>query len=76
VFAIRKTAGQNDGVTIREVLRLVPDEFDRLVQDIAERIKRVVVAIRAGKDYDSEFHRVGSPRGIRGKLILTQTGKR
>src|SRR5260221_471936 len=73
IVAVGEAAGQDDGVAIREVLRLVPDEFDGLVQDAAERVKRVVIAIRAGKDYDSELHRVGSPRGIRGNPILAQT---
>jgi len=49
---------------------LVPNEFDGLVQDVADGVKRVVVAIRAGKNYDSEFHRVGSPWSIRGNFIL------
>jgi len=73
IVAVGEAAGQDDGVAIRKVLRLVPDEFDGFVQDAAERVKRVVIAIRAGKDYDSELHRVGSPRSIRGKTILAQT---
>jgi hypothetical protein len=46
------------------------------VQNVAERVKRVVIAIRAGKDYDSEFHRVGSPRGHSGKDYFNTVGKR
>ena len=75
IVAVGEATGQDNGVAIREVLRLVPDEFDGFVQDAAERVKRVVIAIRAGKDYDSKLHRVGSPRSIRGKIILAQTGK-
>src|SRR5207302_10999364 len=76
IVAVRETAGQDDGVAIRKVLRLVPDEFDGFVQDAAKRVKRVVIAIRAGKDYDSKLHRVGSPKSIRGKIILTHDGEK
>jgi len=57
---------------MREVLRLVPDEFDGFVQDISYGVKRVVVAIGPRKDDDSEFHRVLAPYGIRGTPILAQ----
>jgi len=69
IVAVGKAAGQDDGVAIREVLRLVPDEFDGFVQDAAERVKRVVIAIRAGKDYDSKLHRVGLPEAFGERLF-------
>jgi len=71
IVAVGKAAGQDDGVAIRQVLRLVPDKLDGLVQDVADGVKRVVIAIRAGKNDDSEFHRVGSPRSIQGNSILS-----
>jgi hypothetical protein len=40
---------------------LVPDEFDGLVQDIADGVERVVVAIGPGKNNDSELHCVLAP---------------
>src|SRR5713226_1003515 len=64
IIAVREAARQNDGVAIREVLRLVPDKFDGLFQDVPEGIKRVVVAIGPGEDDDSKFHVVVTPWGI------------
>jgi hypothetical protein len=43
------------------------------VQDISDGVKRVVITIRSGKDYDSEFHCVLAPCGIRGSFILAQS---
>src|SRR5882724_9442909 len=61
---------QNNGVAIGQILRLVPDELDRLFQNVADGVKSVVIAIRSGKNDDSEFHRVVTPWSIRGILIL------
>src|SRR5690348_8652174 len=67
IISIGKTAGKDECVGIGEILRLVPDEFDRLLEYVAESVEGVVIAIRAGKDDHSKFHRVGSPSRI-GKL--------
>jgi len=42
-------------------LRLVPDEFDRSLQNIADGVKRVMIAIGSGKNDDSKFHAVAAP---------------
>jgi hypothetical protein len=39
----------------------MPEEFDLLAKDCADGVVGVVVTIRAGKHYDTEFHRVESP---------------
>jgi hypothetical protein len=51
---------------------LVPDEFNGLFEDVADGVKRVVVAIGPGKNYDSKFHVVAAPCGIAGTPILAQ----
>jgi hypothetical protein len=56
VIAISKTAWQDNGVTICEILRLMPNEFNGLVQNVPDGVKRVVVAIGPGENDDSEFH--------------------
>src|SRR5882724_10875367 len=61
---------QNNDVAIGQILRLVPDELDRLFQNVADGVKSVVIAIRSGKNDNSEFHRVVTPWSIRGILIL------
>src|SRR5260370_28498899 len=45
IVAIRKSAGQNDGIAIREILGLMPDKFDGLLQDVPDAVKSVMVAI-------------------------------
>ena len=40
------------------------------MKNVSDRVKSVVVAIRARKDDDSEFHCVVAPSGIGGTLIL------
>src|SRR5215471_4439184 len=39
----------------------MPDEFHRLVQDVADGMERVVIAVRSGKHNDSEFHCLTPP---------------
>jgi len=62
IVAVGKAAGEDDGVAAVEVFRLVPDEFDGLLEDVADGVEGVVVAVGPGKDYDSEFH--GHLRGV------------
>jgi len=56
--------GRIDGVAMADPCDLVPDELDRLFQNVADGVKSVVIAIRSGKNDDSEFHRV-TPWSIR-----------
>jgi hypothetical protein len=69
---MRETAGQDDGVAIREIFGLVPNEFDRFLEDIADGVKRVVVAIGPGENDDSKFHVVAAPCSVAGTPILAQ----
>jgi hypothetical protein len=73
IIAVGKSAGQDDGVAIRKVLRLVPDEFDRPPQNVADGVKRVMIAIGPGKNNDSKFHAVAAPNSIAGTSILAHT---
>ena len=72
IIPVGKSAGQNDGIASGKTFRLVPDEFHRLVDYISDSVKRVVIAIGPGKDYDSEFHAAVAPCGILGSSILPQ----
>src|ERR1700730_2202387 len=50
----------------------MPDELNRLLENIAYGVERVVVAIRSRKDDDSKFHALVTPGGDVGISILTQ----
>jgi hypothetical protein len=39
-----------------QIFGLMPDEFHRLLQNIADGMERVVIAVRPGEDYDPKFH--------------------
>jgi hypothetical protein len=39
----------------------MPEEFDRLAENFAQRVPGVVIAIRARKHDHTEFHRAESP---------------
>jgi len=51
-------------------LRLVPDEFDGLLEDVSDGVIRVVIAIGPRKNDNSKFHCGGSPLLLAGTLIL------
>jgi len=51
----------------------VPDKFDGLLQDVADGVKRVVVAIGPGENDDSKFHAVPAPCVIARTPTLAQT---
>ena len=50
----------------------MPDELNRLVENTAYGVERVVVAIGSRKDDDSKFHALAAPGGGAGTFILTQ----
>jgi hypothetical protein len=58
---VGESTGENDHIAAREFVRLVPDKFDGFVQDVADGVERVVVAIGSGKDYNSKFHAASAP---------------
>jgi hypothetical protein len=51
----------------------VPDKFDALLEDVADGVKRVVVAIGPGENDDSKFHVVAAPCSVAGTPILAHT---
>src|SRR5258707_325999 len=70
IIAVGKSTGQDDSIAIRKIFGLVPDKFDRLVKDVADGVKRVVVAIGPGENDNSKFHVVPAPCAIAGASIL------
>ena len=72
IIAVGKSAGQDNDVAVREVLRLVPDECDGLLEDVSDGVKGVVVAVGRGKNNDSEFHAAAAPCCLAGTPILAQ----
>src|ERR1700735_651734 len=61
VVSEREAARQDNGIAPSEVFGLVPDKVDGLADDRAYRLTGVVIAIRTGKLYHSEFHWPVSP---------------
>ena len=56
VVAVGEAAGQDDDVGALQVGVLVPDELGVLAEHVLGGVIGVVVAVRAGKDDDAEFH--------------------
>ena len=56
VVSIRETTRENDGVKAVQVLTVMPDKICLLPEIASDGVVRVVIAIRAGKHYDSELH--------------------
>src|SRR6266436_2203095 len=61
IVPISEAARQDNGVAIGKVLRLVPDELYGLLEDVADGVKRVVIAVGARKNNYSKFHAVIAP---------------
>ena len=55
VVAVGKTSGEDDAVHAPEVVVLVPEEDRRLAEDLLQGVISVMVAVRTGKDDDSEL---------------------
>src|SRR5215472_3693666 len=64
IVAVRKTAGQEDRVKAAYLFGLMPEKFNRLVKNLAERVPCIVVAVRARKHDHADFHRECSPPDI------------
>src|SRR2546421_8484959 len=56
VIAVRKTARNDHRVVTGQVSIAVPDEIDRLAHVFRDHVIRIVIAVRSGKDYDTELH--------------------
>src|SRR5258707_9157849 len=52
-----KASGDDDGVAVLEVVRVVPEKRHRLPGDLLDGPKSIVIAVRSGEDYDAKFHR-------------------
>src|SRR5580704_1518327 len=68
IIAISKSARKDDRVAAAKILGAVPEKFYRLMQHAADRIVRIVIAIRPRKHNHAKFHSGESPAEI-----LTQT---
>jgi hypothetical protein len=53
-FAI---ARHNDHIAILQIVRVMPEKCRLLLGHVLGGPKRIVVAIRSGKNYDAKFHR-------------------
>src|SRR5208337_1041457 len=56
VVAIGKAAGHNDGVTILQIVRVMPEEGDRLLGHLLDGPVGIVIAVGSGKDDNAKFH--------------------
>lgn len=56
VVSIGKAAGDHDRIAVLEIVTLVPEKCDRLFGRVLDGVKRVVIAVRTGKDEYAEFH--------------------
>ena len=62
IIAIRKATGNNDCIAILQIMRVVPQESNRLPGDLLDGPKRVVIAVRSGEDDDTKLHSGDSNR--------------
>ena len=56
VIAIGKAAGHDDGVTIFQVVRIMPEHGGLLAGGGNGRVVAILIAIGAGKNDDAKFH--------------------
>src|SRR5258708_423997 len=56
IVAVRKTSGDDDGVAVLQIMRLVPQESHRLPDNLLNGPESIVIAVGTGKDDDAEFH--------------------
>jgi hypothetical protein len=62
VVAISKPAGDDDRVAVLQIMRIMPQECDRLPGHILDRPVRIMVTVGAGENDDAKFH-LYFPRG-------------
>src|SRR5580658_4328878 len=56
VIAEGKAAGNDDGIAVLQVMRLVPEECNRLLRNLLDGPIGIVIAIRSRENDDAEFH--------------------
>src|SRR3989441_623636 len=56
IIAIGKAARNDHGIVTAQLSIAVPDEIDRLAHVFRDHVIRVMVAVRSGKNYDTELH--------------------
>ena len=56
VVAVRETARDDHAVGAFEVRLLVPEQLGVRAEHVVRHVHRIVIAVRAGKDDDAEFH--------------------
>src|SRR3989442_4401051 len=56
VIAVRKTARNDHGIVTAQVSIAVPDKIDGLAHVFRDHVIRIVIAVRSGKNYDTELH--------------------
>ena len=56
VVAVSKAAGHNNGITVFQVMRIMPEHRRLLAGGGNGRVVAILIAIGAGKDDDAKFH--------------------
>ncbi len=56
IVAVGKAAGNQYRIHPLQVFGIMPQKGDRLVGDLGDHVVRIVIAIRARKNEDAEFH--------------------
>jgi hypothetical protein len=62
IIAVGKPAGQNDHLGALQTGVFVPDQLSGLAEHLGRCMIRIVVAVGAGEDDDTEFHQSTSMR--------------
>src|SRR6266446_10802467 len=57
VVAEGEASGDDDGVAVLEVVRVVPQECYGLLRDLLDGPESIVIAVRSGENNDAKFHR-------------------
>src|SRR3984893_6928652 len=52
-----ETSGDDDGVAVLEVVRVVPEKSYGLLGDLLDGPESIVIAVRSGENNDAKFHR-------------------
>ncbi len=56
VVAIGEAPGNDDGIAVLEIVRVVPEESYGLFGDVLDAPESIVIAVGTGENYDAEFH--------------------
>jgi hypothetical protein len=64
IVAKSESSGDNNGVTVLQVMRIMPEESDGLFRNVRDSPVGIVIAVGTGENNDAEFHRKPFPKTI------------